>query len=275
VFERFTERARKVLTLAQNEAERLGHGHIGTEHLLLGLVYEGEGVAAQALVAAGVTPDAARKQVEIIVGYGETNTSQRTFTWDSKRTFEGSLREAMGLGHNYIGTEQLLLGLTNETEGAAVSVLRNLGVDPGALRREVVRRITGEETEPDLPGESGTQGEEQSQIFRGQVSGTQAEILHPDEENPARRVPVVVDLDYAYHVTRKGSDEFEPLNHAGLSDLVGRYLGARELSLPEAVVGLTGDLLLEEFPSIQEVTVTATLEDPPAPTFSVSATFLR
>lgn len=141
MFERFTERARGVIVLAQGEVESLRHDYLGTEHLLLGLLREEDGVAAQALYASGVTFDSAREQVESIVGYGRGATGQAPFTSRSKNVVEASLKEALGLGHNYIGTEHLLLGLLKEPEGVAAEVLSNLGVEPLLVRREVMKRV--------------------------------------------------------------------------------------------------------------------------------------
>ena len=144
MFERFTERARKVVVLAQDEARHFNHNYIGTEHLLLGLLREDEGVAAQALTSLNVTLDEVREQVESIVGYGEEGTgAQAPFTPRSKKVLELALREALQLGHNYIGTEHILLGLVRESEGVAARVLSNLDVDPDKVRREVVRRLGG------------------------------------------------------------------------------------------------------------------------------------
>jgi ATP-dependent Clp protease ATP-binding subunit ClpA len=128
MFERFTERARKVVVLAQEEARNFNHNYIGTEHLLLGLLREDEGVAARALASLNVTLDEVREQVESIVGYGEEGTgAQAPFTPRSKKVLELALREALQLGHNYIGTEHILLGLAVESEGVAARVLSNLG----------------------------------------------------------------------------------------------------------------------------------------------------
>ena len=144
MFERFTERARKVVVLAQDEARHFNHNYIGTEHLLLGLLREDEGVAAQALYSLNVNLDDVREQVESIVGYGEEGTgAQAPFTPRSKKVLELALREALQLGHNYIGTEHILLGLVRESEGVAARVLSNLDVDPDKVRREVVRRLGG------------------------------------------------------------------------------------------------------------------------------------
>ncbi|HZA44643.1 MAG TPA: ATP-dependent Clp protease ATP-binding subunit, partial [Rubrobacter sp.] len=144
MFERFTERARKVVVLAQDEARHFNHNYIGTEHLLLGLLREDEGVAAQALSSLNVALDEVREQIESIVGYGEEGTgAQAPFTPRSKKVLELALREALQLGHNYIGTEHILLGLVRESEGVAARVLSNLDVDPDKVRREVVRRLGG------------------------------------------------------------------------------------------------------------------------------------
>ncbi len=164
MFERFTERARKVVVLAQEEARHFNHNYIGTEHLLLGLLREDEGVAAQTLNALGVTLDEVREQVESIVGYGEEGTGgQAPFTPRSKKVLELALREALQLGHNYIGTEHILLGLVRESEGVAARVLSNLDVDPDKVRREVVRRLgggRGQRARGGAGGEAGGRGVE-------------------------------------------------------------------------------------------------------------------
>jgi ATP-dependent Clp protease ATP-binding subunit ClpC len=128
VFERFTDRARRVLVLAQEEARLLNHNYIGTEHLLLGLIHEGEGVAATALESLGMSLEAVRGQVEEIIGQGQSApTGHIPFTPRAKKVLELSLREAKQLGHNYIGTEHILLGLIREGEGVAAQVLVKLG----------------------------------------------------------------------------------------------------------------------------------------------------
>src|SRR5215213_9530101 len=159
MFERFTERARKVVVLAQDEARHFNHNYIGTEHLLLGLLREDEGVAAQALYSLNVNLDEVREQVESIVGYGEEGTGgQAPFTPRSKKVLELALREALQLGHNYIGTEHILLGLVRESEGVAARVLSNLGVDPDKVRREVVRMLGGGRSQRGRSGEAGGRG---------------------------------------------------------------------------------------------------------------------
>ncbi|CAN5173306.1 ATP-dependent Clp protease ATP-binding subunit [soil metagenome] len=159
MFERFTERARKVVVLAQEEARHFNHNYIGTEHLLLGLLREDEGVAARALGSLNVTLDEVREQVESIVGYGEEGTGgQAPFTPRSKKVLELALREALQLGHNYIGTEHILLGLVRESEGVAARVLSNLGVDPDKVRREVVRMLGGGRSQRGRGGSGGEAG---------------------------------------------------------------------------------------------------------------------
>ena len=144
MFERFTDRARRVVVLAQEEARRLNHNYIGTEHILLGLVREGEGVAARALESLGVSLERTRAQVEDIIGRGDEPPADHIpFTPRSKKVLELSLREAMQLGHDYIGTEHILLGLVREGEGVAAQILVKSGVDLAAVRQQVVRLVSG------------------------------------------------------------------------------------------------------------------------------------
>jgi len=141
MFERFTDRARRVVVLAQEEARMLNHNYIGTEHLLLGLIHEGEGVAAKALESLGISLEAARQQVEEIIGQGQQAPSGHIpFTPRAKRILELSLREALQLGHNYIGTEHILLGIVCEGEGVAAQVLVRLGADSNRVRRQVIEQ---------------------------------------------------------------------------------------------------------------------------------------
>ena len=144
MFERFTDRARRVVVLAQEEARMLDHNYIGTEHLLLGLIHEGEGVAAKALEALGISLDAVRQQVEAIIGRGQQAPSGHIpFTPRAKRVLELSLRESGQLGHNYIGTEHILLGLVREGEGVAAQVLVTLGADLNRVRQMVIQLLDG------------------------------------------------------------------------------------------------------------------------------------
>ncbi|MCL4121312.1 UNVERIFIED_CONTAM: hypothetical protein GTU68_001427 [Idotea baltica] len=144
MFERFTDRARRVVVLAQEEARLLNHNYIGTEHILLGLIHEGEGVAAKALESLGISLEAVRNQVEEIIGQGGTSPSGHIpFTPRAKKVLELSLREALQLGHNYIGTEHILLGLIREGEGVAAQVLVKLGADLSRVRQQVIQLLSG------------------------------------------------------------------------------------------------------------------------------------
>ena len=144
MFERFTDRARRVLVLAQEEARLLNHNFIGTEHILLGLIHEGEGVAAKALESLGVSLEAVREKVEETIGpAGSSTTGSPPFTPRAKKVLELSLREALQLGHNYIGTEHMLLGLVREGEGVAAQVLVSLGADLPRVRQQVIQLLSG------------------------------------------------------------------------------------------------------------------------------------
>ena len=144
MFERFTDRARRVVVLAQEEARLLNHNYIGTEHILLGLIHEGEGVAAKALESLGISLEAVRAQVEEIIGQGGSSPSGHIpFTPRAKKVLELSLREALQLGHNYIGTEHILLGLIREGEGVAAQVLVKLGADLSRVRQQVIQLLSG------------------------------------------------------------------------------------------------------------------------------------
>jgi ATP-dependent Clp protease ATP-binding subunit ClpC len=162
MFERFTDRARRVVVLAQEEARMLNHNYIGTEHILLGLIHEGEGVAAKALESLNISLEAVRQQVEEIIGQGQAApTGHIPFTPRAKKVLELSLREALQLGHNYIGTEHILLGLIREGEGVAAQVLQKLGADLNRVRQTVIQLLSGytggkgEQTSPEQAGQSG------------------------------------------------------------------------------------------------------------------------
>ena len=163
MFERFTDRARRVVVLAQEEARLLNHSYIGTEHILLGLIHEGEGVAAKAMESLGISLEAVRSQVEEIIGQGGSSPSGHIpFTPRAKKVLELSLREALQLGHNYIGTEHILLGLIREGEGVAAQVLVKLGADLSRVRQQVIQLLSGyqggqgkgepQATGPSVPG---------------------------------------------------------------------------------------------------------------------------
>jgi ATP-dependent Clp protease ATP-binding subunit ClpA len=144
MFERFTDRARRVVVLARQEARQLDHDHVGTEHILLGLLREGHGVAVKALVALGIDLADVRRQVEGLIGRGPKEPTGHTpFTGSAKRVLELSLREGLQFGHNYIGTEHILLGLIREEDGVAARVLTEVGADAESVRRQVVLLLHG------------------------------------------------------------------------------------------------------------------------------------
>ncbi len=160
MFERFTDRARRVVVLAQEEARMLNHNYIGTEHILLGLIHEGEGVAAKALESLGISLEAVRSQVEEIIGQGQQAPSGHIpFTPRAKKVLELSLREALQLGHNYIGTEHILLGLIREGEGVAAQVLVKLGADLNKVRQQVIQLLSGYQGGKETVSAGGPQAE--------------------------------------------------------------------------------------------------------------------
>jgi ATP-dependent Clp protease ATP-binding subunit ClpC len=149
MFERFTDRARRVVVLAQGEARSLNHSYIGSEHILLALFQEGSGVAVRALEAMQISPDAVRQQIEQVSNPGKTppNAGHIPFTPQAKKVLELSLREALQLGHNYIGTEHILLGLIREGEGVSAQVLLGLGANLDRTREQVIQILAGRNPE--------------------------------------------------------------------------------------------------------------------------------
>src|SRR5438067_1142958 len=168
MFERFTDRARRVVVLAQEEARMLNHNYIGTEHILLGLIHEGEGVAAKARESLGISLEGVRQQVEEIIGQGQQAPSGHIpFTPRAKKVLELSLREALQLGHNYIGTEHILLGLIREGEGVAAQVLVKLGADLNRVRQQVIQLLSGYQGKEPAASGTGAQGEGGPSTWRG------------------------------------------------------------------------------------------------------------
>ena len=156
MFERFTERARQVVVLAQDEARALKHNYIGTEHILLGLLREEEGLAARVLESLDITVEEVRAQVARIVGQGdEVTTGQIPFTPRAKKVLELALREALSLGHNYIGTEHILLGIVRENEGVAARILLDFDADAEKVRNEIFRMLGGPGKRPGATGPRG------------------------------------------------------------------------------------------------------------------------
>ncbi|MGB3682114.1 MAG: Clp protease N-terminal domain-containing protein [Rubrobacteraceae bacterium] len=257
MFESFTERARKVVVLAQEEARHFAHNYIGTEHLLLGLIREEDGVAAQSLRAVNVSLDGVREQVEGIVGYGEEGTGgQAPFTRRSKKVLELALREALQLGHNYIGTEHILLGLVRESEGVAARVLNNLDVDPDKVRRGVLQSV-GEGSEFDSLDQIETEMEDED-IVESQISSrSPSGSLRVGVRVKGRVRTLLVYLGYAFADTVERSETTD--HDEILGDVAETLEGRGYRSLQMAVVG-SGELVLERFPKVREVEVNAMRE---------------
>ncbi len=283
MFERFTERARMVVVLAQEEARHFNHNYIGTEHLLLGLLREDEGVAARALGSLNVTLDEVREQVESIVGYGMEETSGHApFTPRSKRHLEFALREALRLGHSYIGTEHILLGLVSENEGVAALVLSNLGADPDKVRREVVGVLGGQVTEMRDTGHS--EASEYARASRADLVRARVEglLVHArcgvTDEERALPQALRVDLQYIYQAG-EGDELDETVDYGAVLREVAELLEREEFRLLETGMRRVGTYILKSFSEIREVTVCVTkLHVPVAHAVSgvsVEATFRR
>jgi ATP-dependent Clp protease ATP-binding subunit ClpC len=185
VFERFTDRARRVVVLAQEEARLLNHNYIGTEHILLGLIHEGEGVAAKALESLGISLEKVRQQVEEIIGAGQSPPSGHIpFTPRAKKVLELSLREALQLGHNYIGTEHILLGLIREGEGVAAQVLVKLGADLGRVRQQVIQLLSGYAGSKESAGAGGGGESPQGSLVLDQFGRNLTQLARENKLDP-------------------------------------------------------------------------------------------
>jgi dihydroneopterin aldolase len=277
MFERLTERARKVMVHAQEEARRFGHSYIGTEHILLGLLREDEGVAARALERLNISLRGAREQVESIVGYGEESMgTQAPFTPRSKKVLELALREAMQLGHNYIGTEHILLGLIRENEGVASQMLAGMGVEADEVRRELARMLPGEPgrmLESERRDSGSSESGRNQLLFRGNATSLRISARVGDQTQT-----LLVDLDYTYAVGDT-EDASMAVNHADLLAGVAEILETQEFRSIEAGIWRTGEYVLENFPAVREITVSASeqrmLEAHAVSAFTVTRTFRR
>jgi ATP-dependent Clp protease ATP-binding subunit ClpC len=241
MFERFTDRARRVVVLAQEEARMLEHNYIGTEHVLLGLIHEGEGVAAKALRALDVDLDTLRREVEALVGRGQQPMPGQhiPFTPQAKKVLELALRESVQLGHDYIGTEHLLLGLVREGEGPAAQVLQQRGIELNMVRQEVIRLLHGHQAGEGRrrrrvawarPGVEGTTLEEISHQLR--VLGARLAAIEEKlgiEESPERQRLHRIDAEVARVRRQKESaiDEQDFEQAARLRDEEKRLLSDR------------------------------------------------
>ncbi len=267
MFERFTERARKVVVLAQEEACHFDHNYIGTEHLLIGLFKENEGVAAGALKAVNVSLKNLREQLGNIVGYGEEGTGggQAPFTPRSKKVLELALREALQLGHNYIGTEHILLGLMRESEGVAARMLTILDVNPDEARREVVRRLgeSPESGDPDLievqmvaeevAARSAERRAANQSLFRGQIAPFEVQ---------SEAMSVGVEFAY-FHIL-----EPETLDYDELYGDIRETFDTVDSRPFETLISEAAERVFEKFAGVQEITFEMTVRREPEITIS-------
>ena len=234
MFERFTDRARQTVVLAQEEARRLGHNYIGTEHLLLGLLREGEGVAAQAIGRMGISLADVRSDVVRIIGeLSEAPSGHIPFTPRSKKVLELSLREAMQLGHNYIGTEHILLGLVREGEGVAAQVLVARGADLKRVRATVLEELQNITPGARTSGPRRTPGGEEALSNAQQLAGSSAvgshhllEALARSEDSLASKVLISLGVD-ADTLAAK----IDELGLEGTSDVTPEESAARQMEL--------------------------------------------
>ena len=240
MFERFTDRSRRVVVLAQEEARLLGHTYIGTEHILLGLISERDGLAAQALGLLDISLEAVRNQIEEIIGQGASSPSGHIpFTPRAKKALELSLREALQLGHNYIGTEHILLGLIREGEGVAAQVLVQLGADLPRVRQQVLALLSGQTAMSTLASRTG-EGRSPAalradRMARSLAQGGQVGSHHlllallADERSVAARVLA------SLGVSREAVEErLATVGVAGTSDETPEEAGARRMRLKVA-----------------------------------------
>jgi ATP-dependent Clp protease ATP-binding subunit ClpC len=236
MFERFTDRGRRVVVLAQEEARMLDHDYIGTEHILLGLIHEGEGVAARTLESLGISLETVRQQVGEIVGRGEQpSPGHMPFTPRAKKVLELSLREAQELGHNYIGTEHILLGLLREGEGVAAQVLVKLGADLSRVRHQVIQLLAGYQAEAGAeraarpPGRAGRVDRELLSQLLDRVTVMESRLAAVEQR--VGTGPDVRDLDQQIDQARRdreaavGAQEYE--NAAELRDRERQLAGEK------------------------------------------------
>jgi ATP-dependent Clp protease ATP-binding subunit ClpA len=244
MFERFTDRARRVVVLAQEEARLLGHNYIGTEHILLGLIHEKEGVAAKVLEQLGISLEAVRAKVESIIGDGGPGapSGHIPFTPRAKKVLELSLREALQLGHNYIGTEHILLGLIREGEGVGAQVLVNLGADLSAVRHEVIQQLSGFRGGPGgrmsspafgmggpkVTPAAAKAGMEARRLAGGAAVGSQHYLLGLLREENSVAAKALAELGITKDVLEAKLAEIEP---AGTADETPEEAGARRIGL--------------------------------------------
>lgn len=269
MLERFTARSRKVTVCSQEEAQWLGHNCIGTEHLLLGLLREYEGVAARALNSLNVTLSEVRGRVASMVGRGEGGTDgQVPFTSRSKKVLDLALREALQLRHNYIGTEHILLGLLKESDGVVAQALSNLDVEPDAVRSEIMRMLGGGRARAarshvqEIAGEGTARIEDvRSGTFRAREGFVVQVRCGATDEERATPQPLRVDLSYLYEFWEV-DDLYKTVDYGTVIEEVAKLLEREEFQLLETGAQMVGKHVLGEFPPVRKVTVTTKLRVP-------------
>jgi len=259
MFERFTDRARRVVILAQENARLLNHDYVGTEHLLLGLIQEGEGVAAQGLLDLGVRLDSVRSEVADTVGRGRQAPSGHIpFTPRAKKALELSLREALQLGHNYIGTGHILLGLIREGDGVAAQVLEKLGSDLPRVRQTIIRLLSERAGKKEIPA-AADPGD--SITLRGLRVRAHHGVM---EQERAGGQTFVVDVKACLDLSEAGTTDELPstLDYGTLAEAIHRRVSGERWNLIERVAERVADLVLEDR---RVVRVEVTVHKPEAP----------
>ena len=260
MFERFTDRARRVVVLAQESARLLNHNHIGTEHLLLGLIQEGEGVAARGLMSLGIRLDSVRSEVEETLGQSRQMPSGHiSFTSRAKKVLELSLREALQQGHNYIGTGHILLGLVREADGVAVQVLEKLGIDLSGVRQTIIRLLSeggGKEQAPAAAADP-----VDSITLRGLRVRAHHGVM---ERERATGQTFLVDVKACLDLSEAGTTDELPstLDYGTLAEAIHRRVSGERWNLIERVAERVADLVLEDN---RVVRVEVTVRKPEAP----------
>ena len=283
MFERFTDPARRVVVLAQEQSRLLNHNYVGTEHILLGLIEEGEGVAARALEGLGVRLDSARSEVVETIGRGYQSPSGHIpFTPRAKKVLELSLREALQLGHNYIGTEHVLLGLIREGDGVGTQVLEKLGADLPRVRDTVLKSIAG--VAPSEPLEAGPVRGSDPVRGRGPadsiiLKGLRVRARHgATEQERAAGQTFVLDVMARLDLAAAGlSDDLsETLDYGVLAEAIHDRVAGEQWNLIETVAERVADLVLED-PLVARVEVTVHKPEAPirVPFEDVSVTVVR
>ena len=277
MFERFTDSARRVVVLAQEEARLLNHHYIGTEHILLGLVHQDEGVAARALRSLGIRLDPVRSQVLKTVGKGRRSPSGHiSFTPRAKKVLELSLREALHLGHNYIGTEHILLGLIREGGGVAAQVLEKLGADLPEIRDSITGLLAGGEGEdPPGPGPVRARGTADSITLKGlRIPARHGVTAEERAAGQAFVVDVTAWLDLA--PAGRTDDLSETLDYGLVAEAIHRRVSDEQWNLIETVAERVADLVLEN-PRVTRVEVTVHKPEAPigVPFEDVAVTIVR